>query len=1511
MNILDGRNEFGMRQDDFESLKLYDLNSRITDIVGKKIKHIFEKLFKNMGANSDDFLFMCFHSDNPNAFFINKDQKDSKLSKHIIAVSDSMIQRLDHEEELAAVIAHECGHFIWQKYTQDNNTIVQERWSDVQSVDLMINAGYNPLYILEMQEKIFLNIKYDSIDFGVHGTAFARTEDVKAYLTKKAMERGDFKKTTKGKSKDWSDYQKKVEKIYQEDGYNTYIDKLLIDKFGTKDLTKINRLDFLKLILKTVKSYLISGLTEVRINDLTQKFKELNFQTKTEEETLLLQDIFLSLEQTASIQAMYKLLTESHLGFFGPFQEQYENIENFMKHTDNREDAIMYAKKILDLKWTGYFTGALVGKYPQFTANGPDNIGKPLAYKKLESYRDTDINNALYILIENYDCDFDYNPKDYYLKDGIVVLYGEDAHKQYDKDEEDEHRKKDEIILHNNTKSVHKCIDYLNKLTDYATGKISAADILNDTGILTWFSTPHMQTFSYDVYIPEMKQLQETLLQSRGYDYFIRGNDNPIDNPNIRENNYSEINVYTNKIRNFVPDYDLFYSRYYYIMFRLAKDLIQENKLSQANIQIYYDNIISKGYTDLQKQYTRQLLHLFSTTPDFIHYQTPGLVFENFQYNEESICLKNIIKQILGKDKIKTSDELLKVIKNLEGKEYSVLMWGEFLRHGGRADPIKVIEALNPQNSFFIIPNSHSTQNVMSDILAKFITDEDFNSLTLYDQISLYEFLDKYKFFSDKYANQNKYIKIIVDQIVSSPVTDDTAVEYARKLLTRNPITRYGAQKDSDLQFFNEREKLIDFYSDVWAHKLGRDDNSVEYTQQIHSFVKKLETPDTYFTNAMSDTIKKSILDKVSNKVISQEKAAEAMGVAATIDVASLAKHDKALRIAEAAFGALAHRQDAVIVMINFLSNKLTEKSLDDTLNVFSNKNLNNNNIKNPINRTNLMLIHENFWGADLPIRAYLMNRLLNSYSEHDDDKLKLVTDMYFDKKSEYRKDAELVIKAVYNNLEPYERNLIIAALASAGQKGESDNVSGGRMVGRGLKMFLQNKGPAFIKFGQLLSYLPTLDSDIRSELATLRDKANIPTRDELFNIIKTALPESEIKKISYVGKLLGAGSFYITVQVIYNGRPCVLSVMRPFAHNLTQDGIKMIAGTIEDLIKADKKYLPLQNILNQARESAMSELDIEQDYQKYKNAKLMYEKFQVTAGDATYTPDVAQWFAYGASENGSNAYKIMEMADGHSLAYNEWTTEEKHDFAVAYVTLELALLLSGQKWDTDRHQGQQNFYNSDFRNFCIGIFDTAAQMNTAPTTTDKIMLGHLMYELAVSAKNGKSIGDALVKIIKNLDDTAKKFNIDTAYIDGVQRGLTALSDIIEYQKEQKDEYGNIIQESKSLTSTDFEHIISAIYDSGVIDNTVEKTVITKAILSKLMLWKSGLKLRGSISSDQDTNTPDIALKYDDIDVAVDTATKFTKAQEEIEARLAEQQKQLPIGIRETKDILTSSFAIT
>ena len=392
--------------------------------------------------------------------------------------------------------------------------------------------------------------------------------------------------------------------------------------------------------------------------------------------------------------------------------------------------------------------------------------------------------------------------------------------------------------------------------------------------------------------------------------------------------------------------------------------------------------------------------------------------------------------------------------------------------------------------------------------------------------------------------------------------------------------------------------------------------------------------------------------------------------------------------------------------------------------------------------------------------------------------------------------------------------------------------------------MFFENKGPAFVKFGQMLSYLPQLDAEIRKPLAKLRDKADIPTRAKLFELLKETLPNEELKKISRVDKILGAGSFFITTKINYEGKDCVVAVMRPFAKELSQSGMSMINNTIECLAKQDSKYETLRNIAYQARISAESETDIDADYRKYKEAIKIYDDVVVTTPDGEFRPNVQKWESYGAGKDGK-VFKIMEMAGGSSLTSSKISEQQKHDMAVAYTTLELCNLLSGQRWDTDRHQGQQNFMETNsredgFKRFIIGIFDTGAQIQHDPTKRDKIMLGSMLYGMVRAAREGKNIADYMMEKVKRIDKVGNLFNINTLYIDEVQRGLTALSDIITYQKEIKDDKGNIVQQEKSLTAKDLGQIATAILESGLVDKHVLKTIKAKAILNKLQPFRKG-----------------------------------------------------------------------
>ncbi|MBR3676506.1 MAG: M48 family metalloprotease [Alphaproteobacteria bacterium] len=884
------------------------------------------------------------------------------------------------------------------------------------------------------------------------------------------------------------------------------------------------------------------------------------------------------------------------------------------------------------------------------------------------------------------------------------------------------------------------------------------------------------------------------------------------------------------------------------------------------------------------KEYVRfPMLYRSSSTT-----QLDSTVLENFRYREFSEILKNAMEaygfdynadmettlarldHLTGRT-AKTSlfaetPEMQQKLSDMRGKDETLNFWrgagilvaANAIREGKDFDLKNMLKYIRDcETSSYYAP-------VITDILAEAIQKHNkFHSLPLQDKLYVYETMNDLDLFSEKYINKSEFFKSIVKDIEKHP-NHDEAMQITEKLLSLQYAGRPLHQhklKSHDIEFAKEKDALIDFYVKGKAAELGIDDGSDAYYEKAKETAEEIcaqiQVAEGYYDGRLRYHEKfprvtlQFIMKRLSNEIVSQELTSQML---ADIGCAKFSQKDAedfdiTARCAEGIISTLAKSSEAAKTTIDFLSKKCTPESIDEVFEKLP-KNYDlrrgaeikvdgvaNHNIT--LDNSALQLLHDNFWHADLPIRAYLMNRILKAYSSKDEDVLNLVVDMHFDEKSPYYKEAKRVVKTVFNHLKPYERNLILAALVSANQRDKENVKTGGEAIGEGLKMFFENKGPAFVKFGQLLSYLPVLDPDIRKPLAQLRDKADIPDRADLFKLMKETLPNEELAKIGRVDKILGAGSFFITTKIEYEDKPCVVALMRPYAKDLAQSGMDMIYDTIVDLSNQDVMYKPLLNIATQARLSAMSETDIEADYAKFTEAVKIYDDVKITTPQGEYEPEVAKWISYGKGKD-DQVYKILTMAEGQAMTSAKMSEQTKHDMAVAYVALELTNLLSGSKWDTDRHQGQQNLAENGFKKFVIGIFDTGAQMQNSPKFKDKVLLGELLYGMARAARNGESIADYMVNKVKDIDKAGDKLNFNTLYIDEVQRGLTALSDIITYQKEVKDDKGKVIQPEKALTSKEMGEIVTAILDSGLVDKKVKMTITAKAILNKIRITRKG-----------------------------------------------------------------------
>lgn len=1524
-----------LQDSDFEGLRLFEPTTQIHKVVGEQIRKIMARLYTDTDINLDEFYFTVFDSKEPNAFFIEKNKTVSDPQKNIIAVSNSLINKLSCTEELAAVIAHESGHYLWDEFLGGKNTRFQERSADIHSVDLMINGGYNPRYVLEMQNKIFRTTNSDSISINVHGTAMPRMEDVRAMLTKRATEYGDFPKISHKNNDDkWVLFQNQVKLLSKTEEYHTFIEKKLYEKFGTYNHHKVNRPDLLKFLLSLG---LQIKTNRARTDNMYKIFDDLNlYYDLTDSEIKSLQQLYMNYDFNGVLK---------YIDVFGPFKELYDYIKQFLE-TDDEELEGELAKKISSMhKYADNFR--YLKNHTDYKITNPkvatDGTKIP-PYKKLDKYdlgqydygRTTySYKNIVYFNTSNYYCD----------KNGFVIAYGDKARKLYEHDENERRLKSDRIELKTLSDNINEKIDTYKKISDYIDDKISTKDFykkISSDEIRSIISILdhglHINIQNEKLLHKEIREIYKNFIKSKFYKKFYADiepdksllitlkkffNESPIKkikkklfalaeyahNNNDQEYefailDYIKFSAKQASLNKYILEITLHYG--YDWDYQLYSEIF-DNKNSTI-----FENICKTiGFKKVPQTENELLLVLQQIQ------KLPRLEYESYsqKYRKVEDYIEPMTFSTVTKSKIlgpKNKDISFTELRGGNRKSNIMLLFfWEYINSDYKCNPAKVarmFEHYLDKNDYIYGSKTYNDKNPRFDMIcetfAKYVTSEKYQTMTLPEKIYLYEFFDVANLFSEKAGNKNMMIKIIVDEIVNAKNPEST-IMYAEKILTRNPITDIDTEhKDKDIEFANEREKLLEFYSDYWAKKIGKDDKSDESLERVQSFVDFLTSKEKFDANytyqRFSDSIKQDLANRVATKIQSQEKSTKILHNATKLILSgeTAEKYNAEFIAAEEILKLLSH--DTSLAIIDFLNNDLSDKSVNKVISTFAKDKYIDNS---KINKQSLTILHENFWAADLPIRAYVMNRILNKYSEKSEDKLDLVLNNFMTPDSKYYTDGKLVLHSVYNNLQDYEQNLILAALIAAGKKNKNSDMSDGQAIGQGLKMFLQNKGPAFIKFGQMLSYLPSLDPDIRKELSNLRDKADIPTRADLFEMLETSLPKGVYNKISYVGKILGAGSFFVTVQIEYDGKPCVVSLMRPNAQNLTKTGIDMINNTITDMAQADKKFDVLKNIVNQARDSAMSEIDIEQDYEKYTHAKKVYKNFTINTPNATYSPDVANWIVYGAAPNKDNAYKIMEMAHGNPLTSDDISEQEKHDMAVAYTTLELGILLSGEKWDTDRHAGQQNFqeiYNHAFKEFCIGIFDTGAQMKNTPNKKEKIAFGYLLYELVNGIANGKNLNDILNDKITKLDKIGNKLHLDTLYIDGIQRGLMALSDIIQYQKEVKDENGHIIQQAKSLTKDDLQNIVMAIINSGIIDKTVVRTVKAKAVIDKLLFWRSGLI--DNIRESKNTDTP-ISIKYKNI-TKIEKITKiFNKTTNEIQELINKRKKNKHLGIEKNRAI--------
>ncbi len=172
---------------------------------------------------------------------------------------------------------------------------------------------------------------------------------------------------------------------------------------------------------------------------------------------------------------------------------------------------------------------------------------------------------------------------------------------------------------------------------------------------------------------------------------------------------------------------------------------------------------------------------------------------------------------------------------------------------------------------------------------------------------------------------------------------------------------------------------------------------------------------------------------------------------------------------------------------------------------------------------------------------------------------------------------------------------------------------SNNKSRGERLRFALEQLGPVFVKFGQLLSTRPDMiPADIALELNHLQDNVTPFCKDEFRIIVESEL-NNRIETIfsSFSEEVLGSASVaQVHSAVLQSGESVVVKVIRPNIEKTISKDIRLlhlIAKLIEKLTPDGKRLRPVE-IVKDYRVTIFDELDLQQEAANASQLKRNFE---------------------------------------------------------------------------------------------------------------------------------------------------------------------------------------------------------------------------------------------------------------------------------------------------------------
>ncbi len=425
------------------------------------------------------------------------------------------------------------------------------------------------------------------------------------------------------------------------------------------------------------------------------------------------------------------------------------------------------------------------------------------------------------------------------------------------------------------------------------------------------------------------------------------------------------------------------------------------------------------------------------------------------------------------------------------------------------------------------------------------------------------------------------------------------------------------------------------------------------------------------------------------------------------------------------------------------------------------------------INVANLVSFKKEFDAATLEAKAIVLNELLTTGKDSWQSSFNVVSEKLFEGAGTLAQMGTDFLYSYIDARPDSEKTFYLAAMMAAANNKSKSAASNfvdspftpeQRNLAKGLRLFLENSGPAGTKLAQAMASYSDVPSFIRFEMQFAKSQANPPARWEIFSGNDDTT--DTLQKHGALGKRLGSASFFVTYEL----GDKIVKILRRGAKIKADNEFGIYKEMLTTLQKRYNNISSFSRLIDNAAGNVNIETDLDIGYKQLLDAKKLYPD-TVRSDNIEFKLNVMDW-----AEKGKD-WAILEKAQG--VDFKDLDGSYKTAVAKAIFSTELANMLSGKRFDSDRHGGQ---YKIDPKTNTIGIFDTGSISMVEPSAKEQEVLGIVLARTIKGLRNDDNIANVFSKEIDKATNEFYKTEISQKkpvppYLSEFQRGMLALND--------------------------------------------------------------------------------------------------------------------------------------